>query len=176
MILQNCHLGKSFMPALEKKMEEINESSEISPNFRLFLTCMPCSYFPVSILQNSLKVTSEPPSGIKANLRQLSNKVDWSKPDDQKTLMFSLCFFHSVVLERRKFGSLGWNILYDFNESDLETSLTMVSNLMETYDDPPWDAIEYFIGEIIYGGRVTDEFDRRLLKTLLQDFISPECL
>lgn len=164
------------MPALEKKMEEINESSEISPNFRLFLTCMPCSYFPVSILQNSLKVTSEPPSGIKANLRQLSNKVDWSKPDDQKTLMFSLCFFHSVVLERRKFGSLGWNILYDFNESDLETSLTMVSNLMETYDDPPWDAIEYFIGEIIYGGRVTDEFDRRLLKTLLQDFISPECL
>ena len=46
-----------------------------------------------------------------------------------------------MVLERRKFGSLGWNILYDFNESDLETSLTVVSNLLTSYDDIPYDAI-----------------------------------
>ena len=69
---------------------------------------------------------------------------------------FNLCLFHSIVLERRKFGSLGWNILYDFNESDLETSLTVVSNLISSYEDIPYDAIEYFVGEIIYGGRVTD--------------------
>ena len=118
-ILQNCHLGKSFMPTLEKKVEEINDSQEINENFRLFLTSMPCDYFPAAILQNSLKVTSEPPRGIKANLRQLANKTDWDKPDDQKTLTFSLCLFHAIVLERRKFGSIGWNILYDFNESDL---------------------------------------------------------
>lgn len=76
---------------------------------------MPCDYFPVPILQNSLKVTSEPPRGIKANLKQLVNSVTWKNSDDQKTLTFNLCFFHAVVLERRKFGSLGWNILYDFN-------------------------------------------------------------
>lgn len=107
---------------------------------------MPCDYFPISILQNSLKVTSEPPRGIKANLKQLVNGVNWNKSDDLKTLMFSLCFFHAIVLERRKFGSLGWNILYDFNQSDLETSLTIVNNMMENYSEPPWDAIEYFIG------------------------------
>lgn len=102
---------------------------------------MPCDYFPISILQNSLKVTSEPPRGIKANIKQLMNNVSWKKSDDQKTLIFNLCFFHAIVLERRKFGSLGWNILYDFNESDLDTSLTIVNNLMETYEEPPWDAI-----------------------------------
>ena len=106
-------------------------------------------------------------------MKQLLNNMTWKSADDQKTLTFNLCLFHAMVLERRKFGSLGWNILYDFNESDLDTSLTIVNNLMETYDDPPWDAIEYFIGEIVYGGRVTDEFDRRLLKTLLKDFVSP---
>lgn len=89
-------------------------------------------------------------------MRQLMNNITWKNSDDQKTLTFNLCLFHAIVLERRKFGSLGWNILYDFNESDLDTSLTIVNNLMETYDDPPWDAIEYFIGEIVYGGRVTD--------------------
>jgi dynein heavy chain len=61
------------------------------------------------------------------------NNIVWKKSDDQKTLTFSLCFFHAIVLERRKFGSLGWNILYDFNESDLDTSLTIVNNLVETY-------------------------------------------
>jgi len=118
-ILQNCHLGRSFLPTLEKKMEEINESSEIHVDFRLFLTVMPCDYFPVSILQNSLKVTSEPPRGIKANLKKLINNVNWGDTDEQKTFAFNLCMFHAIVLERRKFGSLGWNILYDFNESDL---------------------------------------------------------
>jgi dynein heavy chain, axonemal len=118
-ILQNCHLGKSFLPTLEKKIEEINESVEINEDFRLFLTVMPCDYFPIAILQNSLKVTSEPPRGIKANLKKMMNGVTWGESDEQKTFTFNICMFHAIVLERRKFGSLGWNILYDFNESDL---------------------------------------------------------
>ena len=46
------------------------------------------------------------------------------KQDKYKKLLFSLCFFHSVLLERKKFLMLGWNIMYGFNDSDFEVSFS----------------------------------------------------
>ena len=74
-------------------------------------------------------MTVEPPPGLKANLKRsfasvsgivaetvdgTTEKVSWKK------LLFGLCFFNAIVQERRKFGSLGWNIPYEFINSDLE--------------------------------------------------------
>lgn len=71
-LLQNCHLFRSWMPNLEKLVEILATSNkeDIHKDFRLFLTSMPATYFPVSVLQNGLKLTTEPPRGLKPNLKR----------------------------------------------------------------------------------------------------------
>lgn len=121
-----------------------------------------------------MKLTNEPPKGIKSNILKTYGEISpeklnsCSKSVSWKKLVFSLSFFHAVIQERRKFGPLGWNILYEFNDSDLETSLTILKLLLESNENIPWEAIRYVIGEINYGGRVTDEWDRRCLNEILK--------
>ncbi|CAG9323486.1 unnamed protein product [Blepharisma stoltei] len=182
-ILQNCHLAKSWMPDLEKQIENFDDpKSAIHEEFRIFLTSMPCNYFPIPVLQNGVKVTIEPPKGIKSNLlRSMALMTDEklsesSKPEIWQKLIFSLCLFHAVIQERRKFGPLGWNIRYEFNESDLETSIRVIENFLNEQEIVPWEAIKFVTGEINYGGRVTDDLDRRCLMSTLSYFMKPEIL
>jgi len=181
-LLQNCHLAKSWMPTLEKICEGFEESNMIHRDFRLYLTSMPADYFPVPILQNGVKLTIEPPKGLRANLiRSFQTVTDELLSDSPKQaawrrIGFGLKFFHAIVQERRKFGPLGWNIRYEFNDSDLETSTTITKNMLELEGDVPWDTLLFVIGHINYGGRVTDDKDRRCLLTILEKYVNPEVL
>jgi len=173
------------MPKLEKIVLEFAEkrlAGEIHDDFRLYLTSMPAPYFPVSVLQNSVKLTTEPPRGMRANLKRswANLSQDYldasSKPEQWRKLLFSFSFFHAVVQERRKFGPLGWNIKYEFNDSDLETTFTMLKLFLDAQDEVPWDALLFVTGHINYGGRVTDDNDRRCLLSVLEKYCGPDCL
>lgn len=91
-------------------------------------------------------------------------------------MVFGLCFFHSIILERRKFGSLGWNISYSFTDSDRECSMLLLHMYCSTANEIPWDALQYITGEINYGGRVTDSWDQRTLKAILLNFFGQHTL
>lgn len=127
-------------------------------------------------------MTFEPPRGIKNNLLRSflsqDNKKfeDSKKPHEWKKLFFGLAFFHALILERRKYGPLGWNIPYEFTTPDFTISYSQLKMFLDEYEEIPWDALNYMVAEANYGGRVTDPKDRRLIKVLLKDFYSPPIL
>nr|XP_031542333.1 dynein heavy chain 1, axonemal isoform X7 [Vicugna pacos] len=178
---QNCHLAPSWMPALERLIEHINPD-KVHRDFRLWLTSLPSNKFPVSILQNGSKMTIEPPRGVKANLlKSYSSLSDdflnsCHKVMEFKCLLLSLCLFHGNALERRKFGPLGFNIPYEFTDGDLRICISQLKMFLDEYDHIPYKVLKYTAGEINYGGRITDDWDRRCVMNILEDFYSPSVL
>jgi dynein heavy chain len=178
-LLQNCHLAKSFMGELEEIVENF-DTNWPDKDFRLWLTSMSNDYFPVSILQNSIKITVEPPKGLKNNLLKTYDKLenkdldDCVKKEEFKALIFGLSFFHAIVQDRRKYGPIGWNVKYDFTNEDWIVCKKQIKIFLEQYDGIPFQVLSYLIGEINYGGRVTDDKDQRLIKNILKTYLNEE--
>ena len=190
-LLQNCHLAISWLQTLELILEEFSAANEngeaINENFRLILTATPSEGFPSGLLQKSVKVRAQSPGGLCNNLLGIYSAITDSKeeiafyessnkPDLWKKLYFGLSFFHCVIKERKFFGPVGWNILYEFNESDLRISSRQLMEMINEFEKPSFEALIHITANCNYGGRVTDSWDFRTLQELLLSFYNPEIL
>jgi len=132
----------------------------------------------------SIKVTLEPPAGLKAGLHRtyttmvtqdVLEKIDHEK---WRTLVYMLSFLHSIVQERRKFGPIGWCVPYEYNNSDLVASLTFLERHVSTSvlvgSQISWVTVQYMIAEAQYGGRITDDLDRELFVTYASKWLSDD--
>merc|ERR1712070_749665 len=176
-ILQNIHLMPRWLLELEKRIER--NAPEAHPDFRLFLTSDPANNIPVALLQRSIKLTQEPPPGLKALFKRswgLFSDLTWensSKAIEFKQTLFALSFFHGLMCERKKFGPQGWNRVYPFGGGDLTVCKDVLNNYLESSGTTiPWDDLRYIFGEIMYGGHITDDFDRRLCETYLVKYMN----
>lgn len=172
------------MPTLEKIVEE-TDARKCHKDYRIWCTTYPHPDFPSAILQNAVKMTIEPPAGLRANLLGSYTNDPLSDPEffcsverekEWRAFLFALCFFHALIQERREFGALGWNNPYEFNNSDLRISVQQLAMFLDLYDEIPFKALNYCTGQCNYGGRVTDDKDRRCLVTLLRRYFHPDTL
>uniref|UniRef100_A0A4W3JPZ5 Dynein axonemal heavy chain 11 n=1 Tax=Callorhinchus milii TaxID=7868 RepID=A0A4W3JPZ5_CALMI len=182
-ILQNVHLVVKWLGTLEKLLEQYSEGSH--PDYRVFISAEPAStseehIIPQGILESSIKITNEPPNGMLANLHAALYNFDQNtlemcaREQEFKSILFSLCYFHACVAERRKFGPQGWNRSYPFNIGDLTISVNVLYNYLEANAKVPWEDLRYLFGEIMYGGHITDDWDRRLCRSYLEEFMHPD--
>ncbi|ORY39399.1 hypothetical protein BCR33DRAFT_720231 [Rhizoclosmatium globosum] len=166
-MLENIHLVAKWLPILEKKLEALS---------------IGLSYIPISILQASIKITNEPPTGMQANIHRALDNFNQeslercSKDAEFKAILFALCYFHAVVLERRKFGTQGWNKGYPFSTGDLMICTDVLFNYLEQFSKVPWTDLKYIFGEIMYGGHISDDWDRRLCSSYLDVYLREEML
>jgi dynein heavy chain len=166
-----------------------SDDQKVKENFRLILSAEKHPDFSISLLQRSLKITQEPPKGIRPNMYSLYGTRDKfmevEKHSEFRKAVFGLTWFHTILIERKKFKSLGWNVAYAFNKSDFQVCEDLLAVYMgkivegklfdETYNskDPiPWHALNTLIADCNYGGRVTDDRDRLLLITIAKEIFN----
>merc|ERR1719235_2112207 len=175
-LLANCHLSISWLPTLEVLCEQMNPD-ETDNNYRLWLTSMPTAAFPALLLQNGVKMTNEPPKGLRANVLGSMAKADDKVLNDCanvtafQRLFFAFCFFHAICQDRRKFGPIGWNGPYNFTMEDLVTNRRQLKYFLDNYEDVPYKVLQFLGSKINYGGRVTDKMDKKLIDSIIKVFV-----
>jgi hypothetical protein len=190
-------LAGVFLDCLQQQQQQA-----LHTGFRLWLTSSPVGDLPPAVMHRGVRVVLERPRGVKAQLLKAysslppallascsacGREVQWQR------LLFVASLLHSLLCERRRFGPLGWNVPYEFSDGDLACALFNIQAVVQdvsqdlmlplqaceqsgSSDSSAWDALEHIVGQVVYGGRVTDPEDRRLLAAIMQQHLAPAAL
>lgn len=203
--LQNCHLVPDWLPTLETIWEKTsikNTSREIFiavkmlflslkplffllATYRLWLTTETCHRFPISLLQNGIKIAKEPPRGLKENLLRLYKSEPIANPKfysgcpakyrEFTKLLYGFCFFHSVIQVRKEFAVFGWNLEYQFDESDFFVSVSQLQRLINKTGVVDFRGIS-ILTEANYGGEFDNSWEQIKLRTILGDYFNEKVI
>ena len=129
----------------------------------------------MNILKKSVKAISQLPTALSNSLLGIYSSIADFKEESQfyessnksglwNKLFFSFCFFHCVIRERSLYGPIGWNVKYEFSEGDFRISYKQLMQMINQFDTPSFEALIHLTAECNYGGKVTDDCNRRCLK------------
>jgi dynein heavy chain 1 len=176
-MLKNIHLAPRWLVQLEKKLHTL----QFHANFRLFMTTEIHPKLPASLLRQTQIFSFQPPPGMRANLQQTFASLPAARmekaPAERSRIYFLLAWLHAVVQERLRYAPLGWSKLFEFSEADLRCAFDTVDYWLDSRaqgrsnlapDRIPWEAVRTLLSQSVYGGRIDNEFDQRLLLSFLE--------
>ena len=181
-LLKNGHLAPQWLGHLEKRLHSLKPERD----FRLFLTMETSPSIPTNLLRMSRTLMFEPPPGVKSVMLDTLSGINAPRhsrgPAERSRLYFLVAWLHAVLQERLRYSPLGWTKQYEFTDADQDTALACVDYWLESVaggranigpDKIPWQAIRRLLKETVYGGKIDNEYDQRLLDSFVDHIFVP---
>eukprot|EP00049_Salpingoeca_infusionum_P026814 m.28080 g.28080 ORF g.28080 m.28080 type:complete len:4577 (+) comp9012_c0_seq1:144-13874(+) len=182
LMLKNVHLAPDLLVQVENKLAQLTPH----PEFQLFLTSEINPKLPVNLIRAARVFLYEAPAGIKESIKrtltEFPDKME-AAPQQRSRVYLLLAWLHAVVQERLRYAPLGWSKKYEFGEADLRTAgdtieawITDAAAGRDSIDatELPWDAMKTLLSKSVYGGRIDNDIDQRLLEAFVGNFFTPK--
>ena len=197
-ILHNAHLSLDWIHRLHSDLEAASAGCHV--DFRLFITSMSVPAFSSDLLHRSIIIAADSPletirsSVIAAyHLSPIDLSDDFYdvpiKGDELRMMSVAIAFLHAVISSRELYGELGWmsNVsdsydsdnatAYSFDRADRTMALrSLQSFIVTSASTVPFDTLANIIFECVYGARMHDEWDRRILRQIIRHYITPNAV
>jgi dynein heavy chain 1 len=183
-MLKNVHLAPKSLDQLYKKVLQLT----LHPDFRLFLSTEinPNMMHASSVLMNARTFVFEPAAGVKASLQRTLSSFDSvamaKEPAERGRMYMLVAWLHAVVQERLRYTPLGWSTKYEFGDPDLRAAVYTVDQWMTDQakgrsnlpvEKIPFPALRELLSTAIYGGRISNSIDNRLLRSFVDSIFVP---
>ena len=184
-MLKNCHLCTDWLrKTLVKKLQGLGNGTH--KDFRIFITSEINPKLPTGLLRISDTIVAEAPTGLKASISRFLTSIPVERMDHpvKNRLYLILAWVHSVVQERLSYMPFGFSERYEFTEADAIHALDVIDSLLDDafggrkQMDPekvPWDAIRSTLQRGVFGGRITNDDDQKVLDDLVTAIFTPSC-
>jgi len=180
-VLDNAQISPGLLLDIE---HNLSNTGTIEQEFRLWLAVPTQSFIPMRLLQISIKICCEAPTGIKECLGYchscFGSDFEESNSWQFKALALMLCLFHSTIQSRVRYGKIGWRQHYDFNSADFMSCASILhiarDDMQKKVKDSHWEKLKFLMTEINYGGKMIDDMDKRILLSYADVFINPSIL
>jgi len=182
-LLKNVHLAPKQLDQLYKKMLQ----RQLHDKFRLFLSTEINEKLPQGLLMNANSFTFEPAAGVKESLKRTLNSVSeeemHQEPAERSRMYLLVAWLHATIQERLRYTPLGWSKKYEFGEPDFRAAIYTVNQWMTDEskgksnlppDKIPFAALRELLAKAVYGGRVDNIIDDRLLATFVDSIFTPK--
>ena len=188
LVLEHIERLAPWLPTLAEQLTNLLAVAHRS--FRLFMTTSAgeIAAVPKRLLELVYKQTSDPPTAFKSallftykevNALPQARDVAESHAPEFRMVVLALCVLHSIVMQRKRFGSLGWNVHVPFTSYTLHHAITSARRLFEANASaadasvvaPPWRELRAVVATTHYGAPITDLLDQSVLNELTDAYL-----